>query len=109
MSAIMHEPTPTHPDWCAASECVPSPVLDDFEHRSTPRAITMEHVAGTMCLSHWGADPDVEIVESNLTVQVELENVAHVEQLLLMLSPAEARTFAAELLALAGTAEGGAR
>jgi hypothetical protein len=105
MSTIMHEPTATHPAWCDASRCIPSNVLDDFEHRSSTRAIAMKCVTGSMWLSNWGADPDVEYDPSQLMVHAELEGVELAEKMLVMLSPAEARTLAAGLLVLAETAE----
>jgi hypothetical protein len=105
MGTIMHEPTVTHPGWCHASRCIPSPALDDVEHRSVPRAIGMEHVVGSMWISDWGGNPDVEYGESNLMVQAELESVECVEKLLVMLSPAEAREMATVLLGFAETAE----
>jgi hypothetical protein len=99
------ETTVTHPAWCHASRCIPSPALDDFEHRSIVRAIGMKHVTGTMSLSDWGANPDVEYGESNLMVHAELESVELAEKLLVMLSPAEARELATALLGFAETAE----
>jgi hypothetical protein len=109
MSTIMHEPTVQHPAWCNASECAEYEGFSDVEHRTIPRPITMKCVTGSMFLSGWAMSKDAEITPDQLMVQAELESTQFVEKLLLMLSPAEARTFATALLVLAETAEGGAR
>lgn len=103
------EPTVRHPGWCNASECVEYEHFSDVDHRTIPRPIAMDYVTGTMYLSGWAANKDAEVSSDQPMVHAQLKSVELVEELLLMLSPAEARTLAAELVSAAETAEGGAR
>jgi hypothetical protein len=100
------EPT-VHPGWCNASECVEYENFSDVDHRTIPRPIAMDYVTGTVYLSGWAANKDAEISSDQPMVHAQLKSVELAEELLLMLSIAEARTLAAELLVLAETAEGG--
>lgn len=90
------EPTVTHPAWCDASECAVYKGMSDVEHRTIPRPITMQYVTGPMYLSGFAGAKDA--TPDHLMVHPELKHAELVEEMLVMLNPAEARTFATGLL-----------
>jgi hypothetical protein len=103
MSTIMHETTIQHPAWCNASECVAYESISFVEHRTIPRPLTMKYVTASMFLSGWAMSKDD--TPDHPMVYTELEHTGLLKKMRVMLSPAEARTFATALLDAAETAD----